>query len=108
VVNGVNQHEECHRKEGQQRFPIVHGRPDNMAGEEQFSQRNEVEDHTEAGRVEGDAAKQIAGAGQRYEGVDQADKVATQRETEPEQRHVFFVPELLSLPQIADVIRIIA
>ena len=49
------------------------------------AKRNEVEDHAEAGGVQGDAAEQVTGAGQRHEGVDQSDEVAPQRETQPKQ-----------------------
>ena len=46
-----------------------------------------MEDHAQAGGVQRDAAEKIAGAGERKEGVDQPDEVASQREAQPEQCH---------------------
>jgi len=80
VVNGIDDHEKCHRKEGQQRLPVMHRGPDHMAGEEQVDQRDEMEDHAQAGGVQRDAAEKVAGAAERKEGVDQPHEVARQRE----------------------------
>jgi hypothetical protein len=74
-------------EERQQRFPVVHRRHYDLAGKEQLGQGDEVENHPQAGSVQRDAAEQVAGAGERHEGVDQPDKVAPQCETQPKQRH---------------------
>ena len=87
LVNRIDEHEEAHGEESQQRLSVVHRRPDDMAGKEKFGQRDEVENHAQAGRMEGDTAEQVAGARERHEGVDQADEVTTQREAQPKQRH---------------------
>src|SRR5260370_7975138 len=65
----------------------MHRGPEQLAGEEQFDQRDEVEDHAQAGGVQRDAAEKVAGAAEREKGVDQPDKVATEREAQPEQCH---------------------
>jgi hypothetical protein len=57
--------------------------------------------HAQAGRVQGNAGKQIAGAAERDEGVDQPNEVARQRETQPKQRHRSYkYSNLMSLPQV--------
>src|SRR5216684_1722642 len=65
----------------------MHRGPEHLAGEEQFDQRYEVEDHAQAGGVQRDAAKKVAGAAEREEGVDQPNEVATEREAQPKQCH---------------------
>jgi len=57
-------------KKCQQRLPVMHRGPDYMAGEEQLDQRDEVENHAQAGGMQRDAAEKIAGAGQREKGID--------------------------------------
>ncbi len=42
-----------------------------------------MKDHTQAGSVKRDAAEEIAGAGKRKKSVDEADEIASQRETQP-------------------------
>src|SRR5258708_1186771 len=86
-VEGVDSHEKGHRKERQQRLPGMHGSPDHVAGEEKLDQRDEVEDHAQAGGVQRDAAEKVAGTAEREEGVDQPDEVAAEREAQPEQCH---------------------
>jgi hypothetical protein len=58
-----------------------------MTGEEEFDQRDEVEDHAQAGGVQRDAAEKITGAAERKKGVDQSYKVARQREAQPKESH---------------------
>src|SRR5260370_35252 len=87
LVNGIHDHEKDHRKEGEQRLSVMHRCPEHVAGEEKLDQRDEVEDHAQAGGVQRDAAEKVAGAGEREEGVDQPDKVATQCEAQPKQCH---------------------
>ena len=80
----------------------MHRRPDDVAGQKEFGEGNEMEDHAQAGGMQGDAAEQVAGAAERHESVDQSDEVATQCETQPEQRHrPYKFRNPLSLPQIA-------
>jgi hypothetical protein len=55
-----------------------------MIGEKDFDQRHEVKDHAQAGRIQGDAAEKVAGAGKGYEGVNQSYQIASQREAKPE------------------------
>jgi len=50
-----------------------------------------MEDHAHAGGMQGNTTEKFAGASQRHEGIDQADEVAPQRETQPKQWHVVFV-----------------
>src|ERR1700739_4793412 len=72
-----------------------------MPGKKQFRQRNEVENHSQAGRMQCDAAEKVAGPRQRHERIDQSNKVASQRETQPEQRHrPYKFRNPLILPQI--------
>src|SRR5260370_8874314 len=65
----------------------MHRGPEQLAGEEQFDQRDEVEDHAQAGGVQRDAAEKVAGTAEREEGVDQPDEVAAEREAQPKQCH---------------------
>ena len=61
-----------------------------------------MEDHAQTGGMQGDAAEQVAGTGERHEGVDQSDEIASQCEAQPKQRHrPYKFRNLLSLPQIA-------
>ena len=64
---------------------VVHRSPDDLAREKQLDQRNEVEDHPQAGGVQRDAAEKLAGPAEREEGVDQPDEIASQREAQPKQ-----------------------
>ena len=102
LIDRIDDHEEGHRQKCQQRLSVVHRRPDDLARKKQLGQRDEVENHAQAGRMQGDAAEQVTGAGERHEGVDQPDEVAPQCETQPKQRHrPYKFRNPLSLPQIA-------
>jgi len=58
-----------------------------VAGKKKLDQRNEVENHPQAGGMQCDAAEKVAGAAEREERVDQPNKVATQCEAQPKQCH---------------------
>ena len=52
-----------------------------------IGERNEVKDHPQIGRVQGDLVQQVAGAGQRHQRIQQAHGVATQRDSQPKYGH---------------------
>jgi hypothetical protein len=53
----IDDHEKRHRKEGQKRLSVMHRGPDDRAVEEKLDQRDEVENHAQAGGMQRNAAE---------------------------------------------------
>ena len=87
-IGQVHEHESHHDQEGQHRFRIVHRSQRDLPRElDGFGQGDQMEDHPEIGRVQGDFTQQVAAAGKSHQCIKQANRVAAERNSQPKDGH---------------------